>query len=169
MSSSQYIVIAKIGKPHGLKGEFNFHLYSHDADDLNNIKNYFVKKDNNFILLSKVTFKIDEKRILAKIDGYNNIDDIKTLCNEDIYIKKEDLPQLNKDEYFCIDLIGCQCYYQNKMLGVVKDVVNYGSSDIFEVEKPDKKLIFIPFLYKNIIEINIEKKSIHFKNLEGFI
>jgi len=169
VNSSNYIIIAKIGKPHGLKGEFNFHLFSYDVDDLDYFFNLYIKKDNNYILLPKIAFKISKNHIIAKVEGYDSREDIKTLCNKDIYIKKEDLPKLDKGEYFHIDLIDCHCFYNNSELGVVKDIVNYGSTDIFEVESPSRKIFYIPFLNEKIAEINIEKKSIYFKDLEGFI
>lgn len=169
MSINDYFLIAKVGKPHGLKGEFVFHLFSEGVDELAQLPTIYKKENDLFVPLPRLTFKVMGQRIVGKIEGINSQKEIKSLCHLEIYIKKEDLAPLEKGEYYRIDLIGSQCYYQNKKLGIIKNVVNYGTCDLFEIEDTDRHIFYVPFLNQYLKEISLETKSIHFTDLEGFV
>ncbi len=165
---SNYIVIAKIGKPHGLKGYFFFYPFSSSVDELFNFSTFYKKKENIFIPLPKIIFKNSGNNLIAKIKGINSVEEIKHLINIDVYILKKELPPLD-GEYYHFDLIDCKCYYEDKFIGVVKDIVNYGAGELFEIETKKNKTYFIPFLKDKLLDVSIDNKSIYFKDLEGFI
>jgi 16S rRNA processing protein RimM len=122
-----------------------------------------------FIPLPDITFKNTGTKLIAKIKGIDSIKELKPLVNNEIYILKKELPILEVGEYYCSDLIGCKCYYEGKIIGEVRDIVDYGAGELFEVESEGGKTYFIPFLKDRIISVSIDNKSICFRELEGFI
>lgn len=169
MTLEQYILIGKMGKPFGLKGEFVFHLYSDKLDDIYHFNQLFTKKEDSFFPIPDISFKIQGKKIIAKIKNINNLDNVHKIINQEVYILKQDLPGLDENEYYYVDLIGCSAYYLDNKFGLIRNVVNYGATDLFEIEDESGKTVMIPFLNDRIIKINIDKKEIYFKDLEGFL
>ena len=129
---------------------------------------FYSKKGNQFEPLTDLSFKSKGHRVIGKLIGIDSMDEAKSLCNQEIYINRDDLPALEEEEYYYVDLIGCQCYWDNQEIGVVKSVNNYGSCDIFQIISKDQKEFHIPFLNKYVKKVDIQKKVIYFVGLEGF-
>ena len=168
MDLSRYIVIAKVGKHHGLKGEFILHLFGVDIVDIPIFSNFFRKENDQLIPLPPLSYYEGGGKIYAQLENINSKEDVKLLNNCDVYVLKEELPPPDEDEYYYDDLIGCHCYYHNNEIGTVKEIQNHGSCDIFEVVHHSKKY-YIPFLNDHVVDIQIEQKRIDFKNLDGFL
>ena len=53
--------------------------------------------------------------------------------------------RLQRDEYFIADLIGLKVQDEDgKELGTVKDVIETGANDVYEVEMADGKSLLLP-------------------------
>jgi 16S rRNA processing protein RimM len=163
-----YIVIAKVGKAHGLKGEFYIHFFGDKVEHIHHFSTFYRKEKASFVTLPKMTFKISGQKIITKMEGINNRDSVLNILNLDIFIKKADLPSIEEDEYYHVDLIGCHCFYKDKEFGIVQDIVDYGSCDIFVIEDFEQQIWHIPFLNNKVDKILIKEKLIYFKDLEGF-
>ncbi|GMT48638.1 MAG: ribosome maturation factor RimM [bacterium] len=164
-----YIVIAKVGKPHGLNGEFILHVFGDDPDELSRFSTLYLKKDDKYTHLQSFSMKVRGDRVVARFAGLHSREDAKKYCHSEIYAKKDDLPQTEEGEYYYIDLIDCRCLCTEEEIGVVQRMVNYGSCDLFEVKNESGKVFYIPFLNKLIRQIRLEEKVIDFNDLEGYI
>ena len=164
------ICVGSIGKPRGLKGEFFLNSF---CDPKQNICNY-----SNFIIENNPDLKISfirqaNGKFISKVDAFDNVDDIKKYTNLNIFIIKTELPELNGEEYYWHDLVGMNVIdiTNNDNLGIVAEVVNYGSNDILEIKPSessvDENLRKIPYvkgvfikkveLNKNIIKVEWPK------------
>ncbi len=94
----------------------------------------------------------------------DDIDAMKLFGQKDVYILRSELPQLDENEAYWFELIGMNVInLDDKNLGIVEIVNNYGASDILEVNPASdtKEKILIPFIRnKFIISINKSKNSI---------
>ena len=59
--------------------------------------------------------------------------------------KELDFLELEEDEFFIADLIGCEVY-QDELLGVVEDVFTAGASDVYVIKRKNKKDLLLPAL-----------------------
>ncbi len=165
MKRNKLILIASIGKPRGLKGEFFLNSY---ANPSNNILNYlkFLKNDDVFRNLSIEYIKHINSRFYSKILNINNIDEIKKYTNTKLYINSNDLPELSHNEIYWHDLIGMVVIDQNfnELLGVVEGLNNYGADDCIIVkpteESIDNKDRLIPFIKEKFIKLVDKKKKV---------
>ena len=166
LDKTNFICIASIGKPRGLKGEFFLNSFCDPKDNIINYNNFFI--EDNVISDFKISYikKVNSK-FFSKINGIDYLDEIKVHTNKKLYIKKEDLPELENDEMYWHDLIGSKVIDNNpnEVLGIVSNVLNFGSNDCLEV-KPSKDSIdetkrLIPFVKnKTIKTIDKVKKEI---------
>ncbi len=168
MQSNNYLIIGKIGKPHGLKGEFIIHFYL-DRDEDPSFTEFYIKQGNDYVIFQGLTIKLAGNHYLGKIQGVDAREKAHEYCNLDLYINRNDLPETNEDEYYYTDLIGSICYYEGDVLGKLEDIHNFGSSDLFGIKTNTGKYIYIPYLKDLLQEINIDEGTITFKNLEGYI
>ena len=81
---------------------------------------------------------------------------------------EEDLIQPDQDEYFIHDLIGCKVISEDyDEIGVVSDVVQMSSNDIYVVENDENVEQLIPATKEVVKQVDIGKKIIIIHVLEG--
>ena len=161
---SLFLLIARIGKTRGLRGEFFLRSFAEDPQSLNTFTKFYTM---NSSLMEEVEFeyiKTANANIISKIKSINDIDAMKLFGQKDVYILRSELPQLDENEAYWFELIGMNVInLDDKNLGIVEIVNNYGASDILEVNPASdtKEKILIPFIRnKFIISINKSKNSI---------
>lgn len=65
--------------------------------------------------------------------------------------------RLQRDEYFIADLIGLKVQDEDgKELGTVKDVIETGANDVYEVEMADGKSLLLPAIKQCILNVDVE-------------
>ena len=161
---SLFILIAKIGKTRGLKGEFFLRSFAENLESLFSFKKFYCSTS---LMMEEVNFeyiKQSNKNIVAKIKSIDGIDEIKAFGQKDIYILKSELPELDVNEAYWFELEGMQVInLEGQHLGHVQKVNNFGASDILEVKPINKKIkiLLIPFIKNRIIiSINKPEKSV---------
>jgi hypothetical protein len=68
--------------------------------------------------------------------------------------------ELEEDEYFIADLIGCEVY-QDELIGVVEDIFTAGASDVYVIKRKNKKDLLLPALADVIKKVDVENKKIY--------
>jgi 16S rRNA processing protein RimM len=156
IDTSLFVLIAKIGKTRGLKGEFFLRSFAEKLDTLRSFDKFFCMKSSAMEELSFEYIKEINNNIIAKIESIDDIEDIKSFGKKDIYILKSELPLLDKNEAYWFELEKMQVInLEGQHLGNVKSVNNFGANDVLEVNKKNKTLL-IPFI-KNRVIISINK------------
>ena len=161
---SLFLLIARIGKTRGLRGEFFLRSFAEDPQSLNIFRKFYTL---NSSLMEEVEFeyiKTANANIISKIKSIDDIDAMKLFGQRDVYILRSELPQLDENEAYWFELIGMNVInLDDKNLGIVEIVNNYGASDILELNPASdtKEKILIPFIRnKFIISIDKSKNSI---------
>ena len=137
------IKIGKIVNFKGLKGEMKIYPYTDYAER-------FEEFDTIYISTSEYT-----------------IEDAMVFKNKDIYINKDDLRQLDDDEFLISDIIGLDVYDKENKIGVVKDVLTHTAQHIYVVKNKEREIL-IPAVEAFIKEVNIEEGFIKVELIEGF-
>lgn len=143
------IEIAKIVKPQGIKGEVK-------ALPLTNVLAVF--NDLKEIIIDGKTLKVYHSSfrqgfLYLQIEGINSRNDAENLRNKFIQIEKAILDTfLPEDEFLIDDLIGMTLYdLEGEYVGQIMDVVDYGSGDVFIIEKAGRT-IEAPYVEKAFIK-----------------
>ena len=161
---SLFLLIARVGKTRGLRGEFFLRSFAEDPQSLNTFTKFYTM---NSSLMEEVEFeyiKTANANIISKIKSIDDIDAMKLFGQKDVYILRSELPQLDENEAYWFELIGMNVInLDEKKPAIVEIINNYGPSDILEVNPASdtKEKILIPFIRnKFIISINKSKNSI---------
>ena len=112
-----------------------------------------------------------KKRILAKLEGIDTIEQAEALKGMKIWVHEADV-EVDEDEYLWQELIGCKVINQyNEVLGTVSNLHEYGAQDILEVRTdPDAEISgewMLPFIEDVILDVDLDEKVIQIEQLEG--
>ena len=73
--------------------------------------------------------------------------------------EREDAIELEEDEYFIVDLVGCTVVdTEGFEYGKIKDVIQTPSNDVYWVQ--GKKEVLVPVLKDIVLDINMDEKLI---------
>lgn len=165
MKINDKIVVAKIGKAFGVKGELLLHILSDFPESIKSGSTYLY--DRGFLVVKS----FDESRSIISFEKIDNREDARLLTNCYLYTTKdatESTCVLNEDEYFWFDIIGASIYENSELLGIVDDIDRFSSSDFLCVKTDDglvlqgmPKKFLIPYTNRYILQVeNTNPKQI---------
>ena len=164
MKKHSAIIIGKIVATHGIKGWVVIQSYSYPSQ---NIKNYttFVHIKNSKECIKIIDLKTMPKKIIVKIENYDDINTSESLVGQNIFIEASEIPALKKGEYYWKDIEGLDVYTtKDSYIGSVDFVFNNGANDILAI-KQNKEFVFIPYINDYIEVIRDEKIIINHETI----
>ena len=113
--------------------------------------------------------KIGKKNI-GSIEGCEDRDAALDFKGKHIFTFRENFLKTNNDEYYVLDLIGCEVInFKQESLGKVIDIKNFGAGDLIEIINNGKKTFYIPMNEDNLINVDIDKKKILVNPIKGLL
>lgn len=127
------IEIAQIVKPQGIKGEVKALPLTNVVEIFDELKECLV--GNKMMHIKHVNLR--QGFLYIKFDEINSRNDAELYRNLTLKVEKSLLESFTgEDEFLVDDLIGAILYdTKGNMVGQIMEILNYGASDIFVVEK----------------------------------
>ena len=150
------ITLGKIVRPHGVKGDVKVIL------SLNDLSFFFIF---DVVYINNQPYTIQNVKqvsdgIALKLEGINSMNDAENYRNKDVCVERKYLPQLEENEFYAEDLIGCTLYFENnKEVGKIFDIQNYGATDILVIKDGTEEYL-CPFLNNLIVDADLTNKKI---------
>ena len=163
-------LIGYILKPQGLRGEVKVEPVTPYLSRFNRLEKVSLQIKNIKQTYTIKNVRISDRFVFLKFSEIDSRNDAELLRNAEIYIGEKDLIKPAKDEYFVHDLIGCQVISENDdVIGVLIDVVQMRSNDVYVVENKEGGQILIPATKEVVKQVNVGQKQIIIHLLEGLI
>lgn len=166
----EYISIGQITNTYGIKGELKVYPLTDDIKRFKNLKEIYI--ENNDILSSlsvEYTKELGSSMIVIKLQGIDSIENASLYRNKYVKVHRKDAVKLPAGAFFICDIIGAMVYTtEGKYLGMVSDVLQTGSNDVYIVKDNNKETL-IPALKSIFKEFNVEDKKIIVELPEGLI
>ena len=148
------ILIAVIGRPHGVRGLV--HVTSH-ADDVTAYGPLSDEKGRRFVLRPRGedVFEVVE---LAGVSETKVADRTaaETLTNVRLYVDRAQLPEPEADEFYLADLIGLAAVDgEGRKLGKIAVVHDYGAGASLEIEREGAPALLVPFTRAAVPEVDV--------------
>ena len=160
------IKIGKIVNAAGLKGEVKVYNYSAARERYESLACVYTCGGEHKI--EKVRYV--KGAVILKLSGIDDRDAAEAAKSSDVYISEADLPELSEGEYFIRDLIGLTVIdHERGLVGSLCDVIQNNAQDLYEVEAPDGRKILIPAVEEFITCIDMEKKEMSVRLIDGLI
>ena len=98
---------------------------------------------------------------MLKFHNLDNIKSIEEIIGKEIFIDKNQLPKLKKNNWYHYDIVGLEVKDKNNNnIGKVLALYNFGAGDIIEIKYISNKTEMFPFTKDFVKEI---------KNSEGYL
>ena len=165
MSYDNHIIVGKILTTHGIKGWLTIGSFTSNPEDVFKY-NLKVVIDNKFKQLTVTEYNLMPKKIIMKLEDIDSIESCNKYMNLDLYTLIDELPEVESNEYYWHDLIGCIVFNENNiLLGVADSLFTSGDTDILVVKNDNsQKETLIPFLKSNIVSVIDGKIIVRWKS-----
>ncbi|MCC5937330.1 MAG: 16S rRNA processing protein RimM [Lunatimonas sp.] len=170
MNKDNCFHLGHIAKVHGLQGELMLVLDVDYPEDYEDIKHLFVEKNNRLIpFFVEHLVPQPNNRFLAKFEEYDHVDKVKDLVGSALFLPLKDLPELEEDQYYFHELVGCQVIDEERgELGVVKVIYDLETQDLIGMEYQEKEVL-IPIQEGIIQKVDKAAKKVFCRLPEGLI
>ena len=164
----EYFEIGQIVNHFGIKGMVKVVPYTDDITRFDDLKTVYVS-----IRQTQKQYEIEEVKyhknmVLIKFKGIDKVEEAETLRNAILKVERKDAAKLEKGSYYIADLLGMQVYTdEGKLLGVLVDIYNTGSNDIYVVKTEEHKQILLPAIHDVIKEISLEENKMIVHMISG--
>lgn len=152
------LVVGQIINTHGLRGEMKVMPLT---DDMRRFS------DLEYVLLNKKEVKVEgvkyfKDKVILKLEGINSIEEAEKLKRTYLEIDRDHAVELEEDEYFIVDLIGCKVVdTEGFEYGKIRDIIQTPSNDVYWVQ--GNKEVLVPVLKDIVLDINMDEKLITIK------
>lgn len=169
----KFVRIGKINSPHGLDGKIKVEFFSSlsilEEDRFVSINIRGFNKEFEVIEASNHKGNI----FFVKLMGVDDRKAAEALMGLDILISLERAESfkehLDDDSFFFFDLIGKEVYLNNKLFGIVKDIIEAGSGEILLIKKESEQEYMVPFVSSMVDTSRLEEGRIDIDPVEGLI
>lgn len=164
----RFLVIGKILRAHGVRGEVRVLSHTDLPERFTWLKEVYVGEQNPRLLAIE-SVRFHQNWVLLKFAGIDFRDQTDVLKGELLQVRIEDAIPLAEGEYFLFQLVDMPVYTdEGQHLGVVKEVIETGANNVFVVrgEGPD---ILLPDTKEVIVDIDFENGRLTVHLLPGLL
>lgn len=157
----EYVLLGKVAKAHGLRGEVKIISYSGQPENFSGYKEIVLVDTAGNLTepLSLEKFRIQGKTIIAQLAAIKDRDLAEKIEGRGVLLAKSLLPETEEDEYYWYQYEGKLVLDRNgQSIGRVTRLFNNGAQDIMVVQSGEKEIL-IPVV-KNIIVDETEEQLI---------
>ena len=160
----QKLEIGQIVNTFGIKGFVKIKPFTDDIARFKKLKKVYIK--NKEYEVQEVKFH--KNMVLLKFKNIETIEQAEEFRNLYLEIDRRDGVELEENSYYIVDLLGLNVYSdKGDLLGILDDIYNTGSNDIYVVKNEMGKTLLLPAISEVIKEINLENKKITVHLLKG--
>ena len=162
--------IGQIVNTFGIKGFVKVNPWVNDVTRFDDLKKVYIKIRKELKTLEIEEVKYHKNQVLLKFKGVETVEQAEMLRNAILEIDRKDAIPLEEGEYFIADLLESEVYTdEGEKLGILEDIFNTGSNDIYVVKNELGKSILLPRIKEVFKEIDVENKKIIVHLIEGLI
>lgn len=155
-----FLAVAKIYKPHGLKGEVSVGLLTDFPERLTEGKQVYIGESH---IPSKIdTIRKMGKKYLISFEGNYSVDSVGSFRNQIVYIHDKNLPVLTDNDYYHHDLLGMRVFStEDHEIGFLVEIICTGANDVYIIkpEGKDAKEVLIPAIKAVVKNVDIKNKK----------
>lgn len=167
---TKYLEIGQIVNTFGIKGMVKVKPFTDNIKRFDKLEKVYIKNKEG-----KKEYKIEEVKyhknmVLIKFVGIENPEEANLLRESYLLVDRETEEPLEEGTYYIVDMIGLEVYTdKGENLGILEDIFNTGSNDIYVVKNELGKQILLPAIKEVIKQVDMENKKITVHLIPGLI
>ena len=149
------LVIGKIVKPQGIRGEVKVKPYTDSGEQFKALKRVFIGGEEYKIL----SVRVAPDAVFLGLRGVPDRNAAELLRDKELTIPREEAPEPEEGCYYIADLLGSEIVTEEgEVLGVLKDI-RQAATDVYTLVSGEKEIMF-PAAKGVILLIDVELKKI---------
>ena len=138
------ILLAKIGAPHGIKGEVRVKSFTDDPLAFGDYGKLHDREGRKYQVLD---MRLAKTVVVTRFKGIDTREKAEALNGIELFVDRATLPEVeDEDEFYMSDLVGLAAVSPDgNVLGTVKEVYDFGAGDILEIRMENGPLEMFPF------------------------
>ena len=159
MKTDNRICVGVITGAFGIKGDVKLKSFTANEEDL---MTYGVLEDDTGLKKFDIQIIGSGKNFLrAKIKGINTRNEAEELKGVKLFVLREQLPNLDDEEYYYADLVGMSVFDdKGGLIGKVNAIYDFGAGDVLEINNSDNQNIMVPFTKKAVPVVDVKNRKI---------
>lgn len=164
----KYLNIGVIANTHGIKGELKIKPLTDSIEErFVKGKEVLVRFQNKDVMMKIKTMRENKGLLYILFEGFTNINEVEQYKGSYIVIATEDVHELEEDETYHFQLIGCKVVTtEGETLGMISEVIETGANDIIRIKTNEQDRL-IPFVKNFVIDVNIKDRLVVVNLIEG--
>lgn len=180
---TQFLHIGTIRRAHGLHGQVKVALDNADSEVLEHLESLWTRapgrapvSDQEVTADSLRKWQMAEARglengiYLVTLDGVEDRTAAEALQLQEVYARRDELPELAEDEVYQSDLIGCQVFQSGRgQVGTVRAIEQMNGNFLLVVARPGREDALVPLVAEMITDIDLAAGRVEIDPPEGLL
>jgi len=164
------VLLGKIVATHGIKGQLRVAVYSGEFETILSLASLMLKgPDGRMETFQVAAAAVHGKKLILSLEEYDNINQSLPLVGHEVYVARNQLPELSEGEFYWSDLLGLRVETDHgEVLGELVDIIATGSNDVYVV-KDGKREYLIPALEDIVLDVNLDAGIMKVSPPEGLL
>jgi 16S rRNA processing protein RimM len=162
----RFLVIGRVVKPHGVRGEIRVEIHTEDPDRFNLLDSVYIGLDEpEEIGIESVRYH--KSWVLLKLQGYDDRDAASRLRSQWLQIPESLGLPLDDGQFYLYQILDLEVWTDDqRYLGRVTEIMETKANDVLIVQGPYGEIL-LPDTEEVLIDINIEEGRITVDLLPG--
>ena len=164
----EFLVVGKLGKPHGIKGEIVMDVFTEFPERL--VPGEIVYIGAQVQPLEIVKTRPHPRGMLLCFEGYQTREQAAELRNLLVQVRTTDRPELPQGDYYHHQLLGLNVVDErDRRLGRISAILETGANDVYVVRDDSGSEVLIPAIETVVKAISLEEGQVRVHLLPGLI
>ncbi len=167
----EYVEIARVIKPHGLRGGLGVLPFSPESQTLLKVRRVrVVRADGSAEYRELAEVKPMQRGFLVRFEGVEGRLAAEAFRDGVLAVDRAELPELSESEAYAVDLVGGTVLGpEGEIEGTILAVIEYPSVDALVIDRGEGRRGEVPLVEDWVLRIDAESKTVTLRSLEGIV
>ncbi len=154
-----FVLLGKVTRAHGIRGEIKVYPYSGDPGNFKKYRTLYLSAGADTARRAFVCqgARIQGNQVLLRLEGCGDRDQAQRLVGREVWLRREDLPELDEDEFYLHELEGrLVVTNQGDEVGRVTGILATGAHDILVVRDGTREHL-VPLVAEFLVRIEDDR------------
>lgn len=170
-ADQDWVPLAVLGRPHGVRGEVRAHPFNRDSQLLLELEEVLVRFVDGPRAGEAHEVSVDSARqgndaILLKLHGVDDRDAAEDAKGAHLCARRGDFPSLDEGEFYASDIVDADVVLEGESIGKVVELTSYPSVDILLVAT-QRGRFEVPLVDAYVDRVDAEAGRVVLRTLDG--
>ncbi len=165
-SEPEFLVVGKIVRPHGVRGEIGMKLMTDHPEHLLQVETLYVGKEHRPYSVKRM--RRHQTGMIIHFDSFTDRDMAEVLREQLVHVHIDDAVPLEEGEYYLFQVEGIEVVTEEgESLGHLSGLLETGANDVYIVTTPEGGELLLPVIPDVIKNVNVPDGVMTVHLLEG--